>query len=208
MSSTVSSTYILEALGAPIPPSFLFSWLEWLFRTSQPPYPSYPVGSLFNKYEPQLTEGLRVWPWRLLRPGHWPSCPCCCQRCRDIPSHNPPPYVEPSEDSEEYYEEEYGFAEYTPIFEPEDTFENGPEDDETINTIKILANVSSAPRCILDSGANCHETWLEGTSSLPLTPSSTPIHGISGSLNKVTMLNNLSLGIRPLSSAHLTKTMS
>ena len=74
---------------------------------------------------------------------------------------------------------------YTPIFEPEDTFDSDPEDD--INTITTLTNVSLAARCILDSGAYRHifndESWLEGTSSLPLTPTSTPIHGISGSIS-------------------------
>ena len=58
------------------------------------------------------------------------------------------------------------------------------EDDININTITTLTNVSLALRCILDSGANRHiftdESWLEGTSSLQLTPTSTPIHGISG----------------------------
>jgi len=62
----------------------------------------------------------------------------------------------PSEHSEEYYEKQYDIAEYTPIFEPEDTFENIPDDDANINTIKLRTNVSSSPRCILDSGADRH----------------------------------------------------
>ena len=93
----------------------------------------------------------------------------------------------PSENSEEYNKEDYEIPDYTPIFEPEDTFDSGLEDDININTITTLTNVSLAPRCILDSGANRHifndESWLEGTSSLPLTPTSTPIHGISGSIS-------------------------
>ena len=68
--------------------------------------------------------------------------------------NNPPLYVAPSEHSEEYNEEEkYDFPDYTPIFEPEDIFENGPEDEANINTITIHTNVSLAPRYILDSGA-------------------------------------------------------
>ena len=67
--------------------------------------------------------------------------------------------------------EKYEIEEYTPIFEPEDTFDNGPEDGANINTIKLLTNASSALHCILDSGAHRHiftdETWLEDTSSLP-----------------------------------------
>ena len=105
---------------------------------------------------------------------HWHSC------------QNPPHYVPPSEHSEEYNEEEYDSVDYTPIFEPEDTFDIGPEDEANINTITILANVSLAPPCILDSGASRHifadEFWLECISPLPLTPTSTPIHGISGSM--------------------------
>ena len=57
-----------------------------------------------------------------------------------------PPYVAPSEHSEEYNEEEFDFVDNTPIFEPEDNFENGPEDEENINTITILTNVSLSPR--------------------------------------------------------------
>jgi hypothetical protein len=41
-------------------------------------------------------------------------------------------------------------------------------------------------QCILDSGANrlvfTNESWLEGTNSKPLTPTTTAIHGISGSI--------------------------
>ena len=44
---------------------------------------------------------------KIVEPGH-----LCYRICRDIPSHNFPPYVAPSEHSE-YYEEEYDFAEYT-----------------------------------------------------------------------------------------------
>ena len=194
ISSTVSPTYILEALGAPIPPELLpppvveiptpnfASTISW---------PTYPDKPFFNKYEPQPTDGLPVWPlhpedcWDPVSGHPWP---CCCRRCRDIPAHNPPPYVAPpSENSEEYNEEDYEIEVYTPTYYPEDTTNDGPDDDININTITTLTNVSLTPRCILDSGANRHifndESWLEGTSSLPLTPTSTPIHGISGSIS-------------------------
>ena len=64
VSSTVSFTYIFEALCAPIPPSLLPTPVVEVpipnFATTVL-YPSYPVGSLFNKYEPQPTDGLPVW---------------------------------------------------------------------------------------------------------------------------------------------------
>ena len=146
ISSTVSPTYILEALGAPIPPE-LFPTPVFEIPTpnfaSTVPYPTYPVGSLFNKYEPQPTDGLPVWPlhpedcWDPVTGHPWP---CCCRRCRDIPSHNIVYVPLPSENSEEYNEEEYEIPDYTPIFEPEDTFDSGPEDDININTITTLTN--------------------------------------------------------------------
>ena len=42
---------------------------------------------------------------------------CACQRCRELPNNNPPPYVSPehSEDyNEEYYDGEYEMREDTP----------------------------------------------------------------------------------------------
>ena len=58
----------------------------------------------------------------------------------DILAKNPPPYkAPPLEHSEEYNEEEYEIPDYTPIFESEDTFDNGPEDDININTITTLS---------------------------------------------------------------------
>ena len=80
-------------------------------------------------------------------------------RSLDIPGHAAvedtghtcsQPYVSLSEHSEEYNEEEYEIPDYTLIFDPEDTFKNGPEDDININTITTLTNISLAPRCILD----------------------------------------------------------
>ena len=65
VSSTVSPTYILEALGAPIPPELVPNPVVQLPPpnfASTIPWPTYPVGSLFNKYEPQPTDGLPVWP--------------------------------------------------------------------------------------------------------------------------------------------------
>jgi len=167
--------------------------LKFLLPTLQAQYLgqlTYPAESFFNKYEPKTTDGLPVWPlhpedcWDPVSGHPWP---CICLRCRDIPSKNIVYVPPPSEDSEEYNEEDYEIEVYTPTYYPEDTTNDGPEDDININTITTLTNVSLAPRCILDSGANRHifndESWLEGTSSLPLTPTSTPIHGISGSIS-------------------------
>jgi len=54
-----------------------------------------------------------------------------------------------------------------------------------IHAIKVLSNRSSIS-CVLDSGANRlifnNETWLEGTNTL--TPTTTPINGISGSITE------------------------
>ena len=49
--------------------------------------------------------------------------------CFKSPVYVPPP----SDNSEEYYEEEYEIESYTPIYYPEDTTNNGP-DDTHINT--------------------------------------------------------------------------
>jgi len=65
VSSTVSLTYILEALGAPIPSELLPTPAVELPTpnfASTVPYPTYPAESFFNKCEPQPTDGLPVWP--------------------------------------------------------------------------------------------------------------------------------------------------
>ena len=60
VSSSVSPTYVLEALGAPIPPELLptpvVEFLDPNFASTVP-YPTYPAVSFFNKYEPQPTDG-------------------------------------------------------------------------------------------------------------------------------------------------------
>jgi len=63
ISSTVSPTYILEALGAPIPPEILPTPLVTFPTpnfTSTVPYKISPAESFFNKYEPQPTDSLPV----------------------------------------------------------------------------------------------------------------------------------------------------
>jgi len=59
-------------------------------------------------------------------------------------------------------------------------------DDGAANVVKVNAIKSRTDLCILDSGANRivfnSESWLENTNSLPLTPTNTSIHGISGTL--------------------------
>jgi len=90
-------------------------------------------------------------PWRLLGTVTGHPWPCCCRRCRDISWHNPPPYV-PSEHSDDYYEEEYEIETYTPNlpYHRARRYHHyiGPDDDIHINTIKLVTNVSSTPRCI------------------------------------------------------------
>ena len=63
ISSTVSPTYILEALGAPIPSELLPTpGVEVPIPNfaSTEPYQAFHVGSFFDKYEPQPTDGLTV----------------------------------------------------------------------------------------------------------------------------------------------------
>ena len=157
ISSTVSPTYILEALGTPIPPQLLPTPVVEISTpnfASTVPYSSYSYGPFFNKYEPQPTDGLPVWPlhpddcWDQVT-GH--PCPCCCLRCRDIPAHNPPPYVAPPS-------EKTMNPDYTPIFEPEDTFDSGPEDDINVNDHNTYQCLS---RPSLHSGLRCQSSHLQ-----------------------------------------------
>ena len=107
----------------------------------------------------------------MITTGHpWP---CACERFRELLKYTDLN----SEYSEEYYEEDYDdMIEYAPIIEQEDIFKNSHDDDAHINTIKLLTDVSSIPRCILDSGANA-------TSSMTNRGLLTPIHVISGSIS-------------------------
>jgi hypothetical protein len=97
-------------------------------------------------------------------------------------------YPDPSEDDGEYYDEKYEEREDTPTKQLCDVRKDDNEDDKDthINAIKLPTENSTLSRCVLDSGANRHifnnETWLEGTNSPPLTPTSTLINGISGSI--------------------------
>jgi hypothetical protein len=94
----------------------------------------------------------------------------------------------PNQDEEEYYDEEYEEREDTPTKQLIDVHKDDNKDDKDshINAIKLPTDTSTLSRCVLDSGANRHifndETWLEGTNSPPLTPTSTLINGISGSI--------------------------
>jgi len=61
VSSTVSPTYILEALCAPIPPELIPNPVVQLPPpnfASTVPWPIYSTAASFNKYEPQPTDGL------------------------------------------------------------------------------------------------------------------------------------------------------
>ena len=57
--------------------------------------------------------------------------------------------------------------------------------DGTVNVVTI-ASTTSHDQCILDSGTNRivfnDASWVDNTNSLPLTPTNTFIHGISGSI--------------------------
>ena len=95
-----------------------------------------------------------------------------------------PSYVPSSEQSEErvsrgkiWHDRIYSYL------RPEDTFKNGTDDDAHINTITFLTNVSSTPRCILNSGATSSMTnhELKAPAHYHL-PQYRPIQGISGSI--------------------------
>jgi hypothetical protein len=59
-------------------------------------------------------------------------------------------------------------------------------DDGAASVVKVNAIKHRQDLCILDSGANRivfnNKSWLENTNSLPLTPTNTSIHGISGTI--------------------------
>ena len=81
ISSTVSPTYILEAPGAPIPPELLPTPVAEVPILNLASTETFPIGSFFNEYEPQSTDGLPVGPLHCWDPvtGHpWP-CLCCSQ---------------------------------------------------------------------------------------------------------------------------------
>jgi len=64
ISSTVSPTYILEALDAPIHPEILPTPVVTVPTpnfASTVPYKIFYTESFFNKYEPQPPDGLPVW---------------------------------------------------------------------------------------------------------------------------------------------------
>ena len=59
-------------------------------------------------------------------------------------------------------------------------------DDEAANVVRVNAVHHRKDLCNLDSGASRivfnHDSWLENTNSIPLTPTNTKIYGISGTV--------------------------
>ena len=78
---------------------------------------------------------------------------------------------------EEYYDEEYAMSARR--------IRSIVTTDTSIQ-LNCLTDNSALSCCVLDSGAHRpifnNEIWLEGTNSTHLTPTSTPINGISGSI--------------------------